>query len=126
MKKIISTQYQCELCRTKYDEEKYCIECEKSCKFERLKLKDINLRFKEIFNNCYTYEAKNSDDLEKCLRSKFFYSYTDDFNYEDYKYPCKVMIFEYMVPDTYDDCWDSCLHIEKVDEFIKKIKGGIL
>lgn len=117
-------QYICDYCHARYDEEKYCISCEKNCKSKLSKLKDINLKLKEVFIDHYIYEAESLEDLDECLRLKFS-GYNDSYNYEDYKYPCKVVIFEYLEPEPSEHYYDTYVHIENLDDFIEKLNQSM-
>lgn len=119
MKKQI--QYVCDYCGTKYDEEKYCLLCEKDCAAIEIKDKDIPSRFQEIAIKHYIYDAKSSQDIDNCIYIKI-HGFADDYEYEEYEYPCKVIIFEYLKPEPYEDDYETCLHIERLDDYIDRLK----
>jgi len=49
----------------------------------------------------------------------------DDFEYKDYEYPCRVIFYEYLEVDPWDEGYSHYIHVERLDDFIAKLNEYI-
>ena len=122
------TKYICECCgaslRTKEICEEHEIECKKEHEIEYKKEKEKELLYKErtkyLSENEYIFYGKSIEDVENCVFHNSM-GYLDNCNYEDFEYPCFVLLSKHSEPEPYEDYYSDFVSIRLLDEYIKKI-----
>jgi len=117
------TSYICDFCHTHHDTAEQCGECEMECVKINLELNDFKSRRMKVDDKHSIFHAKSSDDLDNYIRSEG--SYVDDFEYKDYEYPCRVIFYEYLEVDPWDEGYSHYIHVERLDDFIAKLNEYI-
>lgn len=110
----------CDYCRTNWKTEQECLECEDRCKSKRDKTYNYRKRLKTIMSNHYVINVKSIEDLEGCIESCFS-GYLDGYEYEDYEYPCNVMIYTYSKQEPYESYHTDYIHVESVSILIDRL-----
>lgn len=121
---VNSVMYKCLECGREYRDEKYAIECEINDKKEKRVVKNSLDRSKTIssLENTSLYYANSLKDFEEYL-IYMVHGYVDDWEYEDYEYPCTVLIHEYEEVEPYEEAVWHYIKVIKLDDFINELES---
>lgn len=121
---VNSIKYKCLECGREYRAEKYAIECEIADE-ERKRVVRDNLGRSKVFSslrNASLYYANSLKDFEAYLEH-MVYGYVEDWEYEEYDYPCTVLIHEYEEVEPYEEAVDNYIKVVKLDDFINELES---
>lgn len=121
---VNSVTYRCLECRREYRNEKHAIECEIEDKERKRVVKD-SLDRSKVFSslrNTSLYYANSLKDFEAHLEH-MVYGYVEDWEYEEYDYPCTVLIHEYEEVEPYEEATTSYVRVVKLDNLINELEN---
>lgn len=121
---VNSIKYKCLECGREYRVEKYAIECEIDDKERKRVVKDGLDKTRRVssLRNTNLYYANSLKDFEAYLKY-MTYGFTEDWEYEEYDYPCTVLIHEYEEIECYEEAVTSYIKIVKLDDFMNELES---
>lgn len=121
-KEIISKRYQCKYCNTTLTDYDICKKHEENCEQEQ-KLRDEYItRIKNVFDNELLFYALNLEDMENCIKYNLSGLNADSYDYDDFEYPCTVIIKKYEKTDPYEHYSSDYFNIMLLDEYLDRIR----
>ena len=114
------TKYICESCGASLRTKEICEVHEVECKKEKEKKLFYKERTKYLSENEYIFYGKSTEDVENCICYNSM-GYYGSYEYENFEYPCFVLLSKYSEPGPYEDYYSDFVNIRLLDEYMKEI-----
>ena len=115
------TRYICENCGANLRTKEICENHEIACKKDTAEKMVYKKRVRQLSVDEYIFYGKSTVDVENCVLHNLMGDF-DDYDYENFKYPCFVLLSKYRESEPYESYDTSYVNIRLLDDYVNKIK----
>ena len=115
------TKYICEYCGASLRTKEICENHEIACKKYTAERQIYKKRIKQLSENEYIFYGKSAVDVEGCVFHNSM-GYFDNYEYENFEYPCFVLLSKYSESEPYESYDTDYVNIRLLDDYINKIE----